>query len=101
MCRQLPILIVVVLLALTVVPAAVADDPAATSTPPAALVDLGIPQGQILTQQEAEEVRGERIWYVLRGSLNTNSYSGSLYSTGYSQYLQLWSNPYTVSMVSY
>ena len=51
---------------------------ASTTELPAALVASGVQPHQILASDEAESVRGERIWYYSYASVRTTGYRGVL-----------------------
>ena len=74
-----------------------AAEKAATDQLPEALTALGAEQSEVVTAEEAQEVRGQFFWANLGLSVHnyvTDSYVGV---EGPASYLNIWIDPYTFS----
>jgi hypothetical protein len=79
-----------------------AAEKAATDQLPAALKDLGPQQTQIVTVDEAKQVRGQRIWFgidLIFSNFMSEGYIGAEGSVR--NYLNVYVGPYTVFFEAY
>jgi hypothetical protein len=75
-----------------------AADKATTRLVPAALQAIGASESQIITNQAAEEVRGQAIYFRFNGFFSNALYEGRVAGRGVVDYLNVYIDAYTISL---